>query len=186
MIYILLKLIETNYEFKADLLGDYSNLLCLISISLNFLLCCFVLVPFGKLDTKSQFQRQQKAYHTHPKGSFLGGGIKDGILRMASVIIPNWEDPPSATVRIVRTIPPLNWSFQPMVCHGIWKGNPTIPGLGGVVDHHLVINHLLHWDDPPSELGNTLPYNCQQQMQQIPGKSAAYVSQKIVCFPASG
>ena len=48
---------------------------------------------------------------------------KDGILRMAIVIIPNLEDPPSATVRIVRTIPPLNWSFQPMVCHRIWKGS---------------------------------------------------------------
>ena len=69
-IYILLKLIETNYEFTADLLGDYSIFLCLISISLNFLLCCFVLVPFGKLDTKSQFQRQPKY---PPQGSFLGG-----------------------------------------------------------------------------------------------------------------
>ena len=71
MIYILLKLIETNYEFKADLLGDYSNLLCLISISLNFLLCCFVLVPFEKAGHK-------KPVSTAAKIPTLGGGSRMG------------------------------------------------------------------------------------------------------------
>jgi len=124
MIYILLKLIETNYEFKADLLGDCSNLLCLISISFKLPVVLFCVGPLWEAGHK-------KPVSTAAKIPTLGGGIKDGILRMAIVIIPNLEDPPSATVRIVRTIPPLNWSFQPMVCHGIWKGNPTIPGLGG-------------------------------------------------------
>lgn len=117
-IYILLKLIETNYEFKADLLGDYSNLLCLISISLNFLLCCFVLVPFGKLDTKSQFQRQ-------PKYPPRGGD-------------PGW-DPPNG------------------YCYNSQLGGSSQRYCEDRQDDHWLSITCYTGDDPPSELGNTLP-----------------------------